>query len=91
MMGISSNLVLLVVIGGMAIGAFLYIRKLSIDANMAKELIEKNKQLQERHAKLDKLEEDKDAILEELRDVKSNSNSYKRILSDLKNRWPGTD
>jgi len=91
MMGISSNLVLLVVIGGMAIGAFLYIRKLFIDANMAKELIEKNKQLQERHAKLDKLEEDKDAILEELRDVKSNSNSYKRILSDLKNRWPGTD
>jgi Tfp pilus assembly protein PilN len=91
MMGISSNLVLLAVVGGMAIGAFLYIRKLFIDANMAKELIEKNKQLQERHAKLDKLEEDKDAILEELRDVKSNSNSYKRILSDLKNRWPGTD
>ena len=90
-MGISSTLVLLVVIGGMAIGAFLYIRKLFINANMAKELIEKNKQLQERHAKLDKLEEDKDAILEELRDVKSNSNSYKRILSDLKNRWPGTD
>ena len=90
-MGISSNLVLLAVVGGMAIGAFLYIRKLFIDANMAKELIEKNKQLQERHAKLDKLEEDKDAILEELRDVKSNSNSYKRILSDLKNRWPGTD
>ena len=90
-MGISSNLVLLAVVGGMAIGAFLYIRKLSIDANMAKELIEKNKQLQERHAKLDKLEEDKDAILEELRDVKSNSNTYKRILSDLKNRWPGTD
>ena len=91
MMGISSNLVLLAVVGGMAIGAFLYIRKLFIDANMAKELIEKNKQLQERHAKLDKLEEDKDAILEELRDVKSDSNSYKRILSDLKNRWPGTD
>ena len=91
MMGISSNLVLLAVVGGMAIGAFLYIRKLFIDANMAKELIEKNKQLQERHKKLDKLEEDKDAILEELRDVKSNSNSYKRILSDLKNRWPGTD
>ena len=91
MMGISSNLVLLAVVGGMAIGAFLYIRKLSIDANMARELIEKNKQLQERHKKLDKLEEDKDAILEELRDVKSNSNSYKRILSDLKNRWPGTD
>ena len=91
MIGISSNLVLLAVIGSMAIGAFFYIRKLSIDANMAKELIEKNKQLQERHAKLDKLEEDKDAILEELRDVKSNSNSYKRILSDLKNRWPGTD
>ena len=91
MMGISSNLVLLAVVGGMAIGAFLYIRKLFIDANMAKELIEKNKQLQERHAKLDKLEEDKDAILEELRDVKSNSNTYKRILSDLKNRWPGTD
>ena len=90
-MGISSNLVLLAVVGGMAIGAFLYIRKLFIDANMAKELIEKNKQLQERHKKLDKLEEDKDAILEELRDVKSNSNSYKRILSDLKNRWPGTD
>ena len=90
-MGISSTLVLLAVVGGMAIGAFLYIRKLFIDANMAKELIEKNKQLQERHAKLDKLEEDKDAILEELRDVKSNSNSYKRILSDLKNRWPGTD
>ena len=90
-MGISSTLVLLAVVGSMAIGAFLYIRKLSIDANMAKELIEKNKQLQERHAKLDKLEEDKDAILEELRDVKSNSNSYKRILSDLKNRWPGTD
>ena len=90
-MGISSTLVLLAVVGGMAIGAFLYIRKLSIDANMAKELIEKNKQLQERHAKLDKLEEDKDAILEELRDVKSNSNTYKRILSDLKNRWPGTD
>ena len=90
-MWISSNLVLLAVVGGMAIGAFLYIRKLFIDANMAKELIEKNKQLQERHAKLDKLEEDKDAILEELRDVKSNSNSYKRILSDLKNRWPGTD
>ena len=82
---------LLAVVGGMAIGAFLYIRKLFIDANMAKELIEKNKQLQERHKKLDKLEEDKDAILEELRDVKSNSNSYKRILSDLKNRWPGTD
>ena len=91
MMGISSNLVLLVVIGGMAIGAFLYIRKLSIDANMARELIEKNKQLQERHKKLDKLEEDKDAILEELRDVKSGSTTYKRILSDLKNRWPGTD
>jgi Tfp pilus assembly protein PilN len=91
MMGISSNLVLLAVVGGMAIGAFLYIRKLFIDANMAKELIEKNKQLQERHAKLDKLEEDKDAILEELRDVKSGSNTYKRILSDLKNRWPGTD
>ena len=91
MMGISSNLVLLAVVGGMAIGAFLYIRKLSIDANMAKELIEKNKQLQERHKKLDKLEEDKDAILEELRDVKSGSNTYKRILSDLKNRWPGTD
>jgi len=91
MMGISSNLVLLAVVGGMAIGAFLYIRKLFIDANMAKELIEKNKQLQERHAKLDKLEEDKDAILEELRDVKSDSNTYKRILSDLKNRWPGTD
>jgi len=91
MMGISSNLVLLAVVGGMAIGAFLYIRKLFIDANMAKELIEKNKQLQERHAKLDKLEEEKDAILEELRDVKSNSNSYKRILSNLKNRWPGTD
>ena len=90
-MGISSTLVLLAVVGSMAIGAFLYIRKLSIDANMAKELIEKNKQLQERHKKLDKLEEDKDAILEELRDVKSNSNSYKRILSDLKNRWPGTD
>ena len=90
-MGISSNLVLLAVVGGMAIGAFLYIRKLFIDANMAKELIEKNKQLQERHAKLDKLEEDKDAILEELRDVKSGSNTYKRILSDLKNRWPGTD
>ena len=90
-MGISSTLVLLAVVGSMAIGAFLYIRKLFIDANMAKELIEKNKQLQERHAKLDKLEEDKDAILEELRDVKSNSNSYKRILSDLKNRWPGTD
>jgi len=91
MMGISSNLVLLAVVGGMAIGAFLYIRKLFIDANMAKELIEKNKQLQERHKKLDKLEEDKDAILEELRDVKSGSNTYKRILSDLKNRWPGTD
>jgi Tfp pilus assembly protein PilN len=90
-MGISSTLVLLAVVGGMAIGAFLYIRKLSIDANMAKELIEKNKQLQERHKKLDKLEEDKDAILEELRDVKSGSNTYKRILSDLKNRWPGTD
>lgn len=90
-MGISSTLVLLAVVGSMAIGAFLYIRKLSIDANMAKELIEKNKQLQERHKKLDKLEEDKDAILEELRDVKSNSNTYKRILSDLKNRWPGTD
>ena len=90
-MGISSTLVLLAVVGSMAIGAFLYIRKLSIDANMAKELIEKNKQLQERHAKLDKLEEEKDAILEELRDVKSNSNSYKRILSNLKNRWPGTD
>lgn len=90
-MGISSTLVLLAVVGSMAIGAFLYIRKLSIDANMARELIEKNKQLQERHKKLDKLEEDKDAILEELRDVKSNSNSYKRILSDLKNRWPGTD
>ena len=90
-MGISSNLVLLAVVGGMAIGAFLYIRKLFIDANMAKELIEKNKQLQERHKKLDKLEEDKDAILEELRDVKSGSNTHKRILSDLKNRWPGTD
>jgi len=90
-MGISSTLVLLAVVGSMAIGAFLYIRKLSIDANMAKELIEKNKQLQERHKKLDKLEEDKDAILEELRDVKSGSNTYKRILSDLKNRWPGTD
>jgi len=90
-MGISSTLVLLAVVGSMAIGAFLYIRKLSIDANMAKELIEKNKQLQERHKKLDKLEEDKDAILEELRDVKSDSNTYKRILSDLKNRWPGTD
>ena len=90
-MGISSNLVLLAVVGGMAIGAFLYIRKLSIDANMARELIEKNKQLQERHKKLDKLEEDKDAILEELRDVESGSNTYKRILSDLKNRWPGTD
>ena len=91
MMGISSNLVLLAVVGGMAIGAFLYIRKLFIDANMAKELIEKNKQLQERHAKLDKLEEDKDAILEELRGVESGSNTYKRLLSDLKNRWPGTD
>jgi Tfp pilus assembly protein PilN len=91
MIGISSNLVLLTVIGGMAIGAFLYIRKLSINANMAKELIEKNKQLQERHKKLEKLEEDKDAILEELRAVKSGSNTYKRILSDLKNRWPGTD
>jgi len=90
-MGISSTLVLLAVVGSMAIGAFLYIRKLSIDANMARELIEKNKQLQERHKKLDKLEEDKDAILEELRDVKSGSNTYKRILSDLKNRWPGTD
>jgi Tfp pilus assembly protein PilN len=90
-MGISSTLVLLAVVGSMAIGAFLYIRKLSIDANMAKELIEKNKQLQERHKKLDKLEEDKDAILEELRDVESGSTSYKRILSDLKNRWPGTD
>ena len=91
MMGISSNLVLLAVVGGMAIGAFLYIRKLSIDANMARELIEKNKQLQERHKKLDKLEEDKDAILEELRDVESGSTTYKRLLSDLKNRWPGTD
>ena len=90
-MGISSTLVLLLVIGGMAIGAFLYIRKLSIDANMAKELIEKNKQLQERHKKLDKLEDDKDAILEELRDVESGSTTYKRLLSDLKNRWPGTD
>ena len=90
-MGISSTLVLLAVVGSMAIGAFLYIRKLSIDANMAKELIEKNKQLQERHKKLDKLEEDKDAILEELRDVESGSTTYKRILSDLKNRWPGTD
>jgi len=90
-MGISSTLVLLAVVGSMAIGAFLYIRKLSIDANMARELIEKNKQLQERHKKLDKLEEDKDAILEELRDVESGSTSYKRILSDLKNRWPGTD
>tara|TARA_R110000751_G_C13553410_1_gene456587 strand:+ start:96 stop:368 length:273 start_codon:yes stop_codon:yes gene_type:complete len=90
-MGISSTLVLLAVVGSMAIGAFLYIRKLSIDANMAKELIEKNKQLQERHKKLDKLEEDKDAILEELRDVESGSTTYKRLLSDLKNRWPGTD
>ena len=90
-MGISSTLVLLAVVGSMAIGAFLYIRKLSIDANMAKELIEKNKQLQERHKKLDKLEDDKDAILEELRDAESGSTTYKRILSDLKNRWPGTD
>ena len=90
-MGISSTLVLLAVVGSMAIGAFLYIRKLSIDANMAKELIEKNKQLQERHKKLDKLEDDKDAILEELRDVESGSTTYKRLLSDLKNRWPGTD
>ena len=90
-MGISSTLVLLAVVGSMAIGAFLYIRKLSIDANMARELIEKNKQLQERHKKLDKLEEDKDAILEELRDVESGSTTYKRLLSDLKNRWPGTD
>ena len=91
MIGMSSNLVLLAVIGSMAIGAFFYIRKLSINANMAKELIEKNKQLQERHAKLDKLEEDKDAILEELRDVKSGSAAYKRILSDIKNRWPDSD
>ena len=90
-MGISSTLVLLAVVGSMAIGAFLYIRKLSINANMAKELIEKNKQLQERHKKLDKLEDDKDAILEELRDVESGSTTYKRLLSDLKNRWPGTD
>ena len=90
-MGISSTLVLLAVVGSMAIGAFLYIRKLSIDANMARELIEKNKQLQERHKKLDKLEDDKDAILEELRDVESGSTTYKRLLSDLKNRWPGTD
>ena len=54
----TSSLVLLVVVGGMVIGGFLYIRKLSIDANLAKELIQKNQQLQERHNELDQIEKE---------------------------------
>ncbi len=84
----TSSLVLLVVVGGMVIGGFLYIRKLSIDANLAKELIQKNQQLQERHNELDQIEKEKDAIIEELHTVKSGSSGYRRILSKLGDKWP---
>ena len=81
------NLALLVVVGSMFIGAFLYIRKLSVDANLAKGLILKNEQLQKRHEDMVKIEEEKDEILSQLSNVKSGSTNYKRILSQLRSDW----
>lgn len=81
------NLALLVVVGSMFIGAFLYIRKLSVDANLAKDLILKNEQLQKRHEDMVKIEEEKDEILSQLSNVKSGSTNYKRILSQLRSDW----
>jgi hypothetical protein len=81
------NLALLVVVGSMFIGAFLYIRKLSVDANLAKDLILKNEQLQKRHEDMVKIEEEKDEILSQLSNVKSGSTNYKRILSKLRSDW----
>ena len=81
------DLILLITLSGIVGGGFLYIRRLSVNASKTKELIEKNKQIQVKYKNLQKIEDEKTTILKKLYNNKSGSTGYKRILSELSNKW----
>jgi len=81
------NLILFLSLSIVVGGGVFYLIKLGRDAALTKKVIQKNKQIQERYYKLEKIENEKTKILNELHSIKSGSIGYKRILSDIRSKW----